>query len=103
MQRAARQDVLADERLRRTIREARVLNDEAVGQWLVSKRIGNACHTFAPDQGESALQLAEKYPGSKLGEALLPRPYPGDGLDGYIAAEKFREVFAADLPAATTS
>lgn len=52
MQRAARQDVLADERLRRTIREARELNDEAVGQWLVSKRIGNTCHTFAPNEGD---------------------------------------------------
>lgn len=57
---------------------------------------------FAPDQGESALQLAEQFPGSKLGGALLPRPYPGDGVDGYITADKFREVFAADLPASKT-
>ncbi|MEU4536794.1 alpha/beta hydrolase [Streptosporangium sp. NPDC023825] len=62
---------------------------------------------FAPDQGESALQLAGRFPGSKLGEALLPRHYPlpdgtMDGVDGYITADRFREVFAADLPAAKT-
>ncbi|NRQ33797.1 alpha/beta hydrolase [Nonomuraea sp. NN258] len=57
---------------------------------------------FAPDQGESALQLAERFPGSELGHALLTRPYPGGGIDGYITAEKFREVFAADLPAYKT-
>ncbi|MGJ6967818.1 alpha/beta fold hydrolase [Streptosporangium sp. G11] len=62
---------------------------------------------FAPDQGESALQLAGRFPGSKLGEALLPRHYPlpdgtMNGVDGYITADKFREVFAADLPAAKT-
>ncbi|TYB70251.1 alpha/beta hydrolase [Nonomuraea sp. PA05] len=62
---------------------------------------------FAPDQGESALQLADRFPGSKLGEALLARHYPlpngtKDGVDGYITADRFREVFAADLPAYKT-
>ncbi|NUR84082.1 MAG: alpha/beta hydrolase [Nonomuraea sp.] len=62
---------------------------------------------FAPDQGESALQLAQQFPGSKLGEALLFRPYPvpegaKPGVDGYITADRFREVFAADLPAYKT-
>lgn len=60
---------------------------------------------FAPDEGESALQLAQQFPGSELGTALIPRPYPlpgGKGTDGYIAPEKFRAVFAADLPAAET-
>ncbi|MFG2940229.1 alpha/beta fold hydrolase [Streptomyces sp. NPDC048282] len=61
---------------------------------------------FAPDQGESALQLAGKFPGSKLRDALITRDYPlpdgGTGTDGYIDPAKFREVFAADLPAAQT-
>ncbi|MFG1710011.1 alpha/beta fold hydrolase [Nonomuraea sp. M3C6] len=61
---------------------------------------------FAPDEGESALQLASQFPGSLLGEALLPRPWSlpdgSQGVDGYITAERFREVFAADLPAAKT-
>ncbi|GAA3573300.1 alpha/beta hydrolase [Nonomuraea rosea] len=62
---------------------------------------------FAPDTGESALKLADQFPGSELGHALMPRDYklpdgtPG-GTDGYIVAEKFREVFAADLPASKT-
>ncbi|MFI9559393.1 alpha/beta hydrolase [Nonomuraea endophytica] len=63
---------------------------------------------FAPDQGESALQLATSVPGSLLGEALIMRRYPlpdgtippdGSGpADGYIDPAKFRQVFAADLP-----
>ncbi|MFC9975723.1 alpha/beta fold hydrolase [Spirillospora sp. NPDC127200] len=67
---------------------------------------------FAPDQGESALQLATSVPGSELGSALIPRPYPlpdgtvppdGKGpIDGYIDPVKFRAVFAADLPESTT-
>ncbi|MBC7269387.1 MAG: alpha/beta hydrolase [Streptomyces sp.] len=61
---------------------------------------------FAPDQGESALQLAGKFPGSKLPDALITRDYPlpdgGTGKDGYIDPAKFREVFAADLPSSQT-
>jgi pimeloyl-ACP methyl ester carboxylesterase len=56
---------------------------------------------FAPDEGETPLELAGKYPGSKLPTALVVRPYPG-GKDGYIDPAKFREVFAADLPASQT-
>ncbi|MFE6165118.1 alpha/beta fold hydrolase [Streptomyces sp. NPDC056486] len=58
---------------------------------------------FAPDKSESALQLADQFPGSELGSALITRPYPvpgGDpGTDGYIDPAKFRAVFAPDLPA----
>ncbi|WP_327743783.1 alpha/beta hydrolase [Streptomyces europaeiscabiei] len=62
---------------------------------------------FAPDKGESALQLAERFPGSELGSALVQRPYPPlpDGrptVDGYIDPARFRAVFAADLPASQT-
>ncbi|GAA2207111.1 alpha/beta hydrolase [Nonomuraea monospora] len=62
---------------------------------------------FAPDKGESALNLAGQFPGSELGHALLARDYKlpdgtKGGTDGYIVAEKFREVFAADLPASKT-
>ncbi|GGV28099.1 alpha/beta hydrolase [Streptomyces longisporoflavus] len=62
---------------------------------------------FAPDEGESALQLAQQFPGSELGAALITREYPvpggGDpGTDGYIDPAKFRSVFAADLPASRT-
>ncbi len=61
---------------------------------------------FAPDQGESALQLAGKFPGSKLPDALITRDYPlpdgTTGKDGYVDPAKFREVFAADLPSSQT-
>ncbi|NUT40912.1 MAG: alpha/beta hydrolase [Thermoactinospora sp.] len=63
--------------------------------------------SFAPDEGESALQLAEQFPGSELGTALVLRHYPvpgkpEPGTDGYIDPAKFRAVFAADLPEQTT-
>ncbi|MEV0936727.1 alpha/beta fold hydrolase [Streptomyces phaeochromogenes] len=65
---------------------------------------------FAPGEGESALQLAEQFPGSELPGALVTRPFPlpadappGDpGLDGYIDPAKFRKVFAGDLPRSET-
>jgi len=61
---------------------------------------------FAPDQGETALDLAGKFPGSKLPESLLVRTYPQpgapDGHDGYIDPAKFHDVFAQDLPKKTT-
>jgi pimeloyl-ACP methyl ester carboxylesterase len=57
---------------------------------------------FVPDQGETLLGLQTQYPGSKLTEAALDiRPYPS-GVDGYIKKEVFRDVFAGDLPRATT-
>ncbi|MEU5755128.1 alpha/beta hydrolase [Streptomyces sp. NPDC047829] len=60
---------------------------------------------FAPDKGESPLELAGRFPGSELAPALTTRHYPlpeGEGTDGYITPEKFRAVFAADLPAYKT-
>ncbi|GGK89209.1 alpha/beta hydrolase [Sphaerisporangium melleum] len=58
---------------------------------------------FAPDEGESLLQLQTKFPGSKLSEAALDfRPY-GEGLvDGYIKKEFFHDVFAGDVPKTVT-
>jgi pimeloyl-ACP methyl ester carboxylesterase len=61
---------------------------------------------FAPDEGESALQLARMFPGSKLEDALVMRPFPlpdgsPGGIDGYIDPAKFHDVFAQDLPPAT--
>jgi pimeloyl-ACP methyl ester carboxylesterase len=58
---------------------------------------------FAPDAGESALALADKFPGSTLGTTLRPVPLPGGGTDLYIQKEKFHAQFAADLPAAQAS
>jgi pimeloyl-ACP methyl ester carboxylesterase len=58
--------------------------------------------SFILDEGESTGELAGKFPGGELGPALHPVPLTGaDGLEGtdlYIQQDKFREVFAADVP-----
>ncbi|GAA1419634.1 alpha/beta fold hydrolase [Catellatospora coxensis] len=57
---------------------------------------------FAPDQGETLLGLQTRYPGSKLDETALDiRPH-GTGVDGYIKKAVFRDVFAGDVPSAST-
>ncbi|MFD9293324.1 alpha/beta fold hydrolase [Streptomyces sp. NPDC060030] len=62
---------------------------------------------FLPDEGESAIDLSGKFPGSTLGAALRPAPVTlPDGsqvADLYIDKEKFHDQFAADVPEATTS
>jgi pimeloyl-ACP methyl ester carboxylesterase len=61
---------------------------------------------FAPDKGESALELSNKYPGSTLGPTLNAVPFPlpggGTGTDLYIKADKFHDQFAADVPTPVT-
>jgi pimeloyl-ACP methyl ester carboxylesterase len=52
---------------------------------------------FAPDAGDTVGGLTAMNPGSELGPgSLVFRPYPG-GVDGYIDAAQFREIFASDL------
>jgi pimeloyl-ACP methyl ester carboxylesterase len=55
---------------------------------------------FAPDAGETAFDLAAKFPGSTLGDALAPPVLlNGGGVDLYIRADRFRDQFASDVPA----
>jgi pimeloyl-ACP methyl ester carboxylesterase len=55
----------------------------------------------APDVGESAAMLADKFPGSTLGPTLAPPvPLPDGNKDLYIRQGKFHAQFAADLPVA---
>jgi pimeloyl-ACP methyl ester carboxylesterase len=58
---------------------------------------------FAPETGESALQLTGQFPGSALGASVIPAPLGSENADLYIAADKFRAIFAADLPQAETA
>src|SRR5690349_14395663 len=52
---------------------------------------------FAPEKGESALELSNKLPGSTLGEAVRPIAL-GDGTtDLVIAQDKYWQQFAADV------
>lgn len=56
---------------------------------------------FAPDAGESSLQLSGKFPGSTLGDTLAPPVKTADGgSDLYIQQDKFPHQFAADVPQA---
>ncbi|MFF4838176.1 alpha/beta fold hydrolase [Streptomyces sp. NPDC001315] len=73
-----------------------VISDAAVGHPNVKALVYIAA--FAPDQGESALAILAKYPGSQLSPALTVRPFPG-GQDAYVNPADFRQVFAADVPA----
>ena len=53
---------------------------------------------FAPDAGESADALAQRFPGSTLGDALRPVHRSNGTTDMYIARERFHAQFAADVP-----
>ncbi|MEV1176942.1 alpha/beta hydrolase [Nonomuraea sp. NPDC049784] len=53
---------------------------------------------FIPDEGESAAELAGRYPGSTLGETLREVPLPGGSTDLYVKQDKFPTQFAHDLP-----
>lgn len=56
---------------------------------------------FAPAAGEAAADLAGKFPGGTLGEALAaPVKLASGGVDLYIDQAKFRTQFAHDVPEA---
>lgn len=56
---------------------------------------------FAPDSGETVAELAGKFPGGTLGQALAPPLELADGSkDLYVLQSKFHAQFAADVPAA---
>ncbi|MGY1739601.1 MULTISPECIES: alpha/beta fold hydrolase [unclassified Blastococcus] len=78
-----------------------VMSEAAAGHPRVRALVHVA--SFLLEKGESTGELAGRYPGNELGPALRPVPVRGpDGRvrdDLYIAQERFREVFAADVPA----
>jgi pimeloyl-ACP methyl ester carboxylesterase len=53
---------------------------------------------FAPDNGESSLSLSAKFPGSTLGNAIVPVERPDGVRDLFIERSKFHAQFAADVP-----
>ncbi|SFT89433.1 Pimeloyl-ACP methyl ester carboxylesterase [Geodermatophilus amargosae] len=57
---------------------------------------------FSPEEGESTGELAAVFPGGELGPALRPVPVTTDDrgtvTDLHIRQDRFREVFAADVP-----
>jgi len=58
---------------------------------------------FASDSGESCFELAAKFPGSTLGEAVRPAPRSDGTTDLTIAQDLFHDQFAADVPAMKTA
>jgi pimeloyl-ACP methyl ester carboxylesterase len=57
----------------------------------------------ALDAGESTLDIAGRFPGGKVADALRMQPFPQpdgtEGTDVYLDRASFRAVFAADVPA----
>ena len=62
---------------------------------------------FALDEGESALDITDRFPGSQLAPSLRPATFCGINGDPdvelYIDREAFPHVFAADLPGCTAA
>jgi pimeloyl-ACP methyl ester carboxylesterase len=56
---------------------------------------------FAPDQGESAFELSEKFPGSMAGDAVRPTPLSNGTTNLGIAQDLYHERFCPDVPAKT--
>jgi pimeloyl-ACP methyl ester carboxylesterase len=54
---------------------------------------------FAPEPGDSAFTLSERFPGSTLGDTLRPVPRSDGTTDLYISTDRFHEQFCADVPA----
>jgi pimeloyl-ACP methyl ester carboxylesterase len=75
-----------------------VINEAAAGNGNVRALVFVA--GFAPEPGESSLSLSSRFPGSTLGEALIPVALPDGGQDLYIRPETFHAQFAADVPGA---
>lgn len=76
-----------------------VISQAATGQDNVKALVYVAA--FAPEVGESAIELSGRFPGSSLGPTLAPPVELADGgKDLYIEQGKFRAQFAADVPAA---
>jgi len=56
---------------------------------------------FAPDEGEAAGELQDRFPGNTLGQALAPPVgLPDAGAEVSIQQDKFWTQFAADIPEA---
>ncbi|MGW8955440.1 alpha/beta fold hydrolase [Streptomyces sp. NPDC055709] len=81
-----------------------VISDAAAGDPDVKALVYIAA--FAPEKGETPAELGEKFPGAALPSALNAVPFPlpggGTGTDLFIKADKFHDVFAADVPRSVT-
>ncbi|TWD84721.1 pimeloyl-ACP methyl ester carboxylesterase [Kribbella amoyensis] len=74
-----------------------VITEAAAGNDLVVALV--YVDAFAPEHGESALELSGKFPGSTLGAALAAYPVATGGNEFVIRKDAFHHQFAADVPA----
>ena len=62
---------------------------------------------FAPAAGECLLDVTARFPDTPLGPALRPATFStggtGSGVELYLTADRYHDVFAADLPERTTA
>jgi pimeloyl-ACP methyl ester carboxylesterase len=58
---------------------------------------------YAPEEGESSLELSGRFPGSTLGDTLWTVPLSDGSTDLYIQQEKYHGQFAEDVPAEQTA
>jgi pimeloyl-ACP methyl ester carboxylesterase len=58
---------------------------------------------FALDAGESPGEASSLVPGATLAETIETVPLPDGGVDQYIAQDKFRAQFCADVPEETAT
>jgi pimeloyl-ACP methyl ester carboxylesterase len=58
---------------------------------------------FATDAGESPGDASSLVPGATLAETIETVPLPDGGVDQYIAQDKFRAQFCADVPDETAT
>lgn len=95
--------------LARSVNGPVVLVGHSYGGAVISAAANNVQHVkalvfvaaFAPDQGESALALTGKFPGSTLPPTLAaPVKLDDGGEDLYVQQDKFPQQFAADVPLA---
>jgi pimeloyl-ACP methyl ester carboxylesterase len=80
------------------------------GQVITQAATGNSAvkalvyvSAFAPDRGESALELSGRFDGSTLGDAVVPTPLTGGGTELSIDPQKFAKQFAADVDPALSA
>lgn len=54
--------------------------------------------SFAQEEGETIIELSNRFPGSTLGDVLWSVPLSDGSADLYIQQDKYRQQFAADVP-----
>jgi pimeloyl-ACP methyl ester carboxylesterase len=58
---------------------------------------------YAPEEGETSLELSGRFPGSTLGDTLWTVPLSDGSTDLYIRQEEYHGQFAEDVPAEQTA